>query len=513
MKMVKKPRKSLVAFAIASAIGGAALVSAPAQAVNISPDGLGQVQIFPYYTVKSGWDTYLHLTNTSDETVAVKIRFREAKNSREVRDFNVILSPYDMWTAGVTVDGEGAKLVTFDKSCTSPLLSPSSTSPGATEVPFTSIAYDGSDSGYSYDNGGRGLGRTQEGYFEVIAMGASDESTSSSSNVIEYNAKHVAGTPRNCALVDAAFNGTFGIEMGGLPQFDGFHPAGNVLKGFSTLINVASGQAVGAEPTTLANFNNDDTILYPAGDLFPDLTFNDGTGANFVDDGGNLASFVAPLGEEVDNVSALIQRRNIINEFSATSGGRVKTDWVVTFPTKHNYTDTGGLSSSPRLSAAIPPFDEVFERLLSGGVPGRTDLNNTSGKSCVDVSIFRADREETLAAGSGSVFSPRPAGGKDELCNEVNVVTFNNSNVLGSGVSLNVPTTGIGESGWANMAVGVGSAEGRLIDDLGTTTMMGLPVIGFGMVIRNNDSEAGNNRNYASAEEHSYVRSVVAPQP
>ncbi len=509
MKMVQKPRKSLVAFALASAIGGV-MLSAPAQAVNLSPDNLGQVLVFPYYTAKNGFDSYIHLTNTSNTTVIAKIRFREAKNSREVRDFNVILSPYDVWTAAVTEEGEGAKLVTFDKSCTSPMLPASSTSPGATEIGFTSLGYDGTDQ-YAYDNGGMGLDRTKEGYFEVIAMGASSASTgsfnSTSDNVIEYNAKHVNGVPRDCGLVDEQFAGLTG-NLSAEEAFDHFVVPGNVLKGFSTLINVASGQAVGVEPTVFANFRTPEgsnTLIFPPGDLKPDLSDVDDTlGANYVDDSGALVSVAGA--NAIDTVSALLMRRNVINEFTSTAAGTTQTDWVLTFPTKHNYTDGGGLV--PVLTASLP-FDEVFTKYDSNG---DVVMTRHDGKSCVDIGPTYFDREEATRTGSSTDFSPRPAGGRIELCNEVNVLSFNNSNVFGSDVRFAINTSAVAETGWMNLRMGpaVPVTEGLLSVDsaAGTIGMEGLPVIGFGAVVRFNTAEAGNNRNYGVAEEHSYSRSI-----
>lgn len=519
MKMVQKPRKSLVAFALASAIGGA-MVSAPAQAVNLSPDNLGQVLVFPYYTAKNGFDSYIHLTNTSNDTVIAKIRFREAKNSREVRDFNIILSPKDVWTAAVTEDGDGAKLVTYDKSCTSPILPASTTSPGATEVAFTSLGYDGSDM-YAYDNGGLGLERVKEGYFEVIAMGASSASTgtfnSSSDNIIEYNAKHVNGVPRNCAIVDEQFAGQSGVQSAN-PAFDHFVYPGNVLKGFSTLINVASGQAVGVEPTVFANFisEGNNHIIFPPGDLQPDLAFVEDTTANYVDNDGQLASVSGA--RPIDLVSALLMRRNVINEFTSTAAGTTQTDWVLTFPTKHNYTDGGGLV--PVLTAAAP-FDEVFTKYKSDDT---VDMTRHDGKSCVDIGPTYYDREEATRTGSSTDFSPRPAGGKIELCNEVNVLSFNSSNVFGSGVRFAIDTSAVARTGWMNLRMGpasvVAGGEGALAvsGDIGTVAggdfiMRGLPVIGFGAVVRYNDAEAGNNRNYGVTEDHSYNREVVEVAP
>lgn len=502
MKMVKQPRKSLMAFAVVSALGGA-MMSAPAQAVNLSPDNLGQVLVFPYYTAKNGFDSYIHLTNTSNETVIAKVRFREAKNSREVRDFNVILSPFDVWTAAVTEDGDGAKLVTYDKSCTSPLLPASETSPGATEIDFTSIGYDGSNQ-YAYDNGGLGLERVQEGYFEVIGMGASDASVTNSDNVIEYNAKHVNGLPRDCAKVDAAFADEVGLVSG--DAFYDFYYPGNVLKGFSTLINVDSGQALGVEPTVFANFITPGNahIIYVPGDLKPDLSDVDETlGANYVDDAGVLQTVIG--NQPIDTVSALLMRRNVINEFTSTAAGTTQTDWVLTFPTKHHYTDNGGLGAT--LPAAILPFDEVFTKNAS-------QLTNHTGKSCVDIGPTYYDREERTAVGSGTDFSPRPAGNRVELCNEVNVLSFNGSDVFGSDVRFNINTSAAGLTGWMNLRMGpvtpvtegvlpVETVENDFID------MHGLPVVGFGAVLRYNDAEAGNNRNYAVTEEHSYSRMTV----
>src|SRR4030066_131442 len=117
-------RKKLVTLAVASVVSGGAMMAmtAPAHAMNVSQNNVGQVLLFPYYTVKNGLDTIFTVTNTSDKTAVFKVRFREAMNSREVRDFNVILSPYDHWNAGVTSSATGGALVrTFDNTCTSPI--------------------------------------------------------------------------------------------------------------------------------------------------------------------------------------------------------------------------------------------------------------------------------------------------------------------------------------------------------------------------------------------------------
>jgi hypothetical protein len=78
-------------------------VAGAAQAAYQNPSGLGQALIYPYYTVQSSggnaYNTYVSVVNTTDRVKVVKVRFREGKNSREVLDFNLYLSPNDMLPA------------------------------------------------------------------------------------------------------------------------------------------------------------------------------------------------------------------------------------------------------------------------------------------------------------------------------------------------------------------------------------------------------------------------------
>ena len=86
-----------LALAVGVVLGGVSMVPT-AQAVSVAQDNIGQALIFPYYTVQGGWMSLFGVTNTSGNIVAVKVRFRKSYNSRDVLDFNIILSPYDVWT-------------------------------------------------------------------------------------------------------------------------------------------------------------------------------------------------------------------------------------------------------------------------------------------------------------------------------------------------------------------------------------------------------------------------------
>ena len=124
-------QKSL--FAALAGLGVLGVVDS-AQAVHINQDGLGQALVYPYYTARStasgnAYVTALSVVNTTASAKAVKVRFLEGKNSREVLDFNLFLSQYDVWTAGIVAAGAGAGVFTTDNSCTTPKVSNSDGKP------------------------------------------------------------------------------------------------------------------------------------------------------------------------------------------------------------------------------------------------------------------------------------------------------------------------------------------------------------------------------------------------
>lgn len=59
-------------------------LSTAVHAVHLDPGGRGQVLVYPYYTVNSGQQTLLSVTNTASVAQAVRVRFREGYNGRDV---------------------------------------------------------------------------------------------------------------------------------------------------------------------------------------------------------------------------------------------------------------------------------------------------------------------------------------------------------------------------------------------------------------------------------------------
>lgn len=161
-------KKSTLALSIAASLGGLGLAgnalavtdvsgAAAGSAIVRNDNGIGHQLVFPYYTAQNGNATLLSITNTDTTNgKLVKVRFRGAANSDDVYDFQVAMSPGDIWTAAVTKDATSgaAKLATTDKSCTIP----ESIRLG-TNAEFVKLRLDGESAA-----------QTLEGYVEVINM-------------------------------------------------------------------------------------------------------------------------------------------------------------------------------------------------------------------------------------------------------------------------------------------------------------------------------------------------------
>jgi hypothetical protein len=434
-------KKSLyAAIAGVSALG----MAGTADAVHVNPDGLGQVLIYPYYTVRTRagtaftnpqFNSLLSVVNSTASAKAVKVRFLEGKASKEVLDFNLYLSAHDVWTAGVIPTSDGAGIVTFDKSCTVPTVSSNVASP----TPFVNFVYASTDP----DNADSSLDRTREGYVEIIEMGDVTGPTA-------VAATHVSGVPpcKASDLVAPVAPTNTVLGSGG-------------LFGSMTIINVNSSAETGYDPVALEAFRTVPPALWAsAGSILPDLTQQlDGTATGHQAEtyAGGLAVTSGWL-TGINAVSASLMHDNVMNEYILDSGTASLTDWVVTYPTKRFYVSSGTGAASGGL----------FQRNFNGVVG-----------SCDDVGINFWDREENSPGGPPPGFSPPPPGSpKSALCWEANIVTWNNSNLFASTNSQNINTTFA--DGWAQLNL-VGAATPPIHQLISTTnqTFNGLPVVGF----------------------------------
>jgi hypothetical protein len=426
---------------------GALGAAGAAQAVNLNPDGLGQVLIYPYYTTRAAgagnvYNSLLSVVNSTASVKAVKVRFLEGKNSREVLDFNLFLSPKDVWTAGIVPMGAGAGIITQDNSCTLPAI------PAAGKA-FVNFAY-------TADGAGSGLDRTTEGYVEIIEMATFSDASDTAANVT-----HINGVPPGCDDQTDALASAEALPPGFADQ-DGR----TGIFGGITLINVNAGSDYTEDAVALDNFS--DSVLYTnAGSIQPDLTRASPPISVLFAGGFVYTSFWAP--STADPVSAVLMHDHIMNEFVLDAGTNSGTDWVVTMPTKRFYV-SNGTGTPPRL----------FQR----------NFNKTDG-ACDDVDLNIYDREENTTS-TPLDFSPPPPTLSNALCWEANVITFNNSNVLGSANVANIPTNF--ENGWLDIGFFPATVTGAIhtlenddtfVTDIfaffteGPATYVGLPVVGF----------------------------------
>ncbi len=104
-------KKRIIALSVAAAMGGFAGSASAAEALISwcsNPRGVGHILLVPYFSTQSANVTAINIVNT--DTVrgkVIKVRFRGASNSDDVYDFQVFLSPGDVWTAGISQGADG----------------------------------------------------------------------------------------------------------------------------------------------------------------------------------------------------------------------------------------------------------------------------------------------------------------------------------------------------------------------------------------------------------------------
>lgn len=425
-------RKSLyAALAGVSALG----VTGAAEAVYVNPDGLGQVLLYPYYTVRqtadgNSYNTLLSVVNSTGSVKGVKVRFLEGKNSRETLDFNLYLSPYDVWTAAIIPTADGAAVKTTDTSCTTPAQLAES------GQEFVNYAYSGSQR----DGSSTSLDRGREGYFEIIEMGVVTQYTAAAwaTHAQSFARLTMPGAVTldptvafNCSAIQAVDTTTgMGTYM--------VAPTGGLFGGES-LVNVFAGTDYNADPVALDAFSNA-VIWASPGSIRPNLeNVLPATSTTFANLGGTpllvQTDWTGAAYRPADPVSAVLMHNAIVNEYvvdGSSANTAFGTDWVVTFPTKTFYYNTAG-----RVAYADGTIEIPVRKLFQRNYYGSEALGSDTG-ACDNVELRRWDREERSPVQQGGFSPPRPGEATPTICWEANVITFNNSNVLASKNSRNV---------------------------------------------------------------------------
>ncbi len=474
-----------------------ALFATTSQAVHISPRGIGQVLIYPYYTAQkfdpatnASLNTTYSIVNTTGDAKAVKVRFLEGDNAIAVLEFNIYLSAYDVW-AGVT----GAKDNSYrpghiggahraDENTCASFINPLDGYYGTIEDfnPFLIETLDGVSAAEA-------VTRTLDGHFIAIEMGTLNETDAA---LVDHG---ITGLPSGCQELENRWRVPDGAWLTGDATLG---PVSGGLYGGATILDVVEGYAISYEAIALEDFWGDDlqgqhtkpgdfmapslSDAAPLSRVIKDQAF-DASGT--YDGGGYVLTTHWPTGRGIDAVSALFMTSTITNEYVFDAARNAKTEWVITFPTKHHY-----VAAEP-----TAPFSNVWD----------------GEKACDNYKFSIWDREEQVASPltcdpvSDPIFCP------PVICYDTNVAEFLrpgeapniSSEILGSdnrvffvGPALTQATA----SGWATIRF----EEPTMVLTGGEgASFRGLPAVGF-MLQRytNAAAQPGLLAQYAAAFKH-----------
>ena len=524
MKTIKQ--KALVA---ALAAAGVSMFSGVAGAVALSSEGTGEALIYPYYTARGATNTLISVVNTTTQGKVVKVRFREAKDSRDVLDFNLFLSAYDVWTGAVTqnVLGTGARLLTNDTSCTSPAKAAfTNLGNGVYAVDFFNFEYQSNDANAIHGTNAlpapQSLDRTLDGYVEIIEMATVPIDTALYTAIA-----HVNGVaPCTATVVPAAAVGD--RVLGQLP------PSGGLF-GAATFVATGSlGMSTSTNAVALNGFARLSNISAPNSDQ-PNLRDHGSCTAAVIDGtqvvvASTAAVCPAPNVQSIAHanaVTAVLASTKLSGEYSYSADLAAATDWVITMVGKSYYTDptlTGSL-------LPIAPFSNIWrpKAQLASEAVSLVDTDREEGRgSAVTCSTNpnlpectfspRPPDQEVVGAAlnweSGTVsFGPKTSGPSAVLMSNNNAWFAGRQQTIKDGGWLEMTFTG------ANASVGI---SGTVISSLSFTTgaatkvagssvtFTGLPVIGFSIAqAKVTSAPAGQPlNNYQSSATLTYTRGI-----
>jgi len=456
-------KRNVIALGVASALSVLAGTASAAVFVNtngagattVNPDGLGNQLVFPYFTTQGDNATLINIVNT--DTVrgkALKVRFRGAGNSDDIYDFQVLMSPGDIWTAAVTQNADGvSQLSTSDKTCTIP-----SSVNGA----FTNVN--------RLDSTKDTAAQTREGYIEVINM--ADIVDTSSTTDLYNRVKHVNGVaPCTGTAIDNLVNDF--TDYAAMTAAGLVYPTSG-LAGDWIILNQANTAAWSGSALALAT-TNANAVFFPQTDASI-TTVNDGLTADPLLVGGIVpaASFDFPdLSTPYAGISSAVAQRDqttaqlattsVLNEYVTDDTIAAVTDLLFSQPMRRYYV-AANYAVTNYASTASPNF---IVRNTGGSTGYYTSAQTTIADRliCLKSVSFRAwDREETTTS-TQFVISPGVSTSYN-ICGEAAVTSINNGGVTtGSALDASV----------ARNNIEVPYTDGWLDFNLGG---VGLPVVG-----------------------------------
>jgi hypothetical protein len=528
----------------------------------LSQGGTGHSLVIPYFNAQNGNMTVLHVVNT--DTVhgkLAKVRFRSAANSDDILDFQVFLSPGDVWTAAVTAGSDGvAQLTTADGSCTLPALAK-----GVSQRFVTDRLS---------DKAGDVAAQTREGYVEIFNMADIDSTsaygTGRTSKSALYTAiKHVNGTaPCTSTVLDSTL---VNLSTEPTARALGLDTPTSGLMGDWYIINVAQSTTfAGAATAITATVNANGTGGAGRGNFvhFPQNATQAPTPETFTSDplfrvaftrdNANAAVTTAAiraanydlpdlstpytLGAAATAVDTRVQAFNltqalavtsITNQYANDASISAKTDWVFSMPTRRysvaaNYAATSTTAANYRLYTALTDtagLAAAANPAVAGNYKAWFAPENTTtegGLICVNSTGQSFwDREEQSRT-AGAVFSPGTAT-QTRFCGETSVLSFadTGNSVLAASVARQNVAAGTNSgpftNGWSVVSTAnsftttlgpVNAITGQGAVNTATyNSQAGLPILGAAFIkLTNPQASAGTVGTYGITWPHRFTK-------
>lgn len=450
----------------------------------------------------------MNITNT--DTIngkAMKVRFRGGANSDDIFDFQLYLSPGDVWTANIAADSAGAsRMLTSDKSCTLP---------GNINQSFV---FDRLPSQFT---AAEKAAWTREGYIEILNMAdvppnaisivaGSEGAPLAGANALYTAIKHVAGVaPCTAATMNTLLNDPASLNAAYTLGFRS--PSGGVFANYM-IVDVANSGSYSGEATSISAVDpafvdpvtlqpvpgHGNIVFFPqtgAGAATPDLFTADPSlrtvlgGATGVQNGSGgayaggtvpvitAAQFDLPdlstpyllLGAYPPVVSDPIVQASWLTDSMATMAIRNEyftdptvnavTDWAFSMPTRRYHVALDYRTATP---------GKAFTNIMTGAGWGWAYFDATNvtvgsdKKACVSSAGMTVWGREEQTVTSGFVISPGTSS-VFQLCGETTVLSFNAGSAtaqsaLGGAVARSDIATPQ-RDGWASIAtpgLGVG---------------------------------------------------------
>jgi hypothetical protein len=472
MKATFKPMGIAAAVAAASAVYAGA-----ASAAAINAGHLGDLALVPYYTTEAGYVTGVHITNTSASTQVVKVRLRRGSDSMDALDFNLIMSPYDMWTGTVKADGDDIIFRTADTTCTAPapnheqgFLMPDPED-GSTDIDFREGA--------------------EEGYIEIIGMGAPMTETMAIAVTSEHEKIGGPGAePLSCLSTSTNFfrNSMAAVGDGDTTDIgvisssvtmqtipDPADPTGatfinvpnqymdtdNVLSVSYFIRDAESGLEMGSKAVHIEDFNTVPMMSHQQ--TYVSGSANNDVWSYFYPDLDGGSPIDGGRGVYETSIRPVLGVESVINDWSVNADLNVQTDWVVTIPGQYL------MVNFPQYVASLQEESSVTCPSVAVAATATTPAENACDFRDIPVTaevvVWDREEQQTIITPEmpGLVVSPSvgttPEIPEMLLPYEVNVIkwfgpdTAGEDGVLSSQYAGSVEVGDLGVSGWAQLEI------------------------------------------------------------